>query len=82
MINGLKFFHFSILSPREAKCCQSWADGIMDPDDTMETISFKKLNVIQRMHAILNGLKLLQCIVCHRQTSGFDSPCVLKKWVS
>ena len=40
----------------------------------MENISFNKLNVIKRMHAILNGLKLLQCFVCHRQTPGFDSP--------
>ena len=39
----------------------------------MENISFNKLNVIKRMHAILNGLKLLQCFVCHRQTPGFDS---------
>ena len=40
----------------------------------MENISFNKLNIIKRMHAILNGLKLLQCFVCHRQTPGFDSP--------
>ena len=74
VINGLKSFHFSILSPREAKCCQSWADGIMDPDDMTENILFNKFNVIKRIHAIFNGLKLLQCFVCHRQIPGFDSP--------
>ena len=72
-LNNFLSYRFTIKSPREAKCCQSWIDFLVDPENFNERFAFNKLNVIKRMHAILNGLKLLQCVICNCQTPGFDS---------
>merc|ERR1712016_530537 len=72
VLNGFMSYRFTISTPREAKCCQSWIDCVVDPDNVAERFTYKKIDVIKRMHAILNGLRLLRCVVCHREAPGYD----------
>ena len=49
-----------------------WFDNVYDVDDSSEILNIKKLSTIRNMHGILNSLKRVECIVCHRETPGFD----------
>ena len=73
-INGLKCYLFNSPAPREAKCCASFLDPVLNPQDVSENLKIRKLMTIRNCHAILNSLKRLFCIICHRETPGFDKP--------
>lgn len=72
--NGLINYKFNVSFPREAKCCQGWFDDVSDPNDISKILKIKKITTIKNMHAILNALKRVQCLVCHRETPGYDIP--------
>ena len=71
-INSLKACKFTIHSPREAKCCTSWLDIVLDPQDLLEDLKIRKITAIRNCHAILNSVKRAHCIICHRETPGIN----------
>lgn len=74
ILNNLLSCAFNVPEPREAKCCQGWFDKVMNPNDSSEKVNIEKITTIRNMHAILNGLKRIRCLVCHQETPGFDIP--------
>ena len=72
LLPKLQLFDITIPEARQAKCTQSWLDKVKNPNDRYESISTYKINIIKKMHDVLNSLKLLKCIKCCRQTPGFD----------
>ena len=49
-------------------------DDIHDANDPSEKFKITKIWTIRNMHGILNALKRIQCLICHRETPGFDIP--------
>ena len=72
-MKNLQACQFNIPEPREAKCCQPWLDTVYDPNDRFETIGIEKIKTIRNLHAVVNSLKLLQCLKCGRQTPGLNT---------
>lgn len=71
-LTKIKMFDITIAEARQAKCTQPWFDPIKDPNDRFEIITFVKINIIKKMHAVMNNFKLLTCIKCGKTTPGLD----------
>ena len=72
LVNGLRIFKFTITEPREAKCCTSWFNEISNANDPSEKLKITKIITIRNNHAMLNHLKRLNCMICHRESPGYD----------
>ena len=71
---NLKSYRFTVTEGREAKCCQPWYDPVENINDPQEILGITKLNIIKTQHGIVNALKIVRCVMCKRQTPGFDIP--------
>ena len=81
---NLQAYVFNIKEPRKAKCCQSWLDPLEDDFEEGHPFNvysngnpcfrfnIEKLKTVRNLHSIVNNLKILKCIICHRQTPGLD----------
>ena len=79
-------FEISILEndPREAKCSQPFHDTNMhtndfqniytDPDNIESRLIFSSLIAVKNIHSVLDNVKILHCIKCNKQCSGFENP--------
>ena len=72
----LQAYSFGLPEPREAKVCQPWLDNnkLIDVNDPHESIGITRISTVLNQHAIVNSLKIITCLKCHRQTPGFDIP--------
>ena len=72
----LQAYSFGLPEPREAKVCQPWLDNnkLIDVNDPHESIGITRISTVLNQHAIVNSLKIIRCLKCHRQTPGFDIP--------
>ena len=50
-------------------------ENIVDPNDPFDILKISKIVAIRNSHSILNHLKRLNCLVCSRESPGFDIPC-------
>lgn len=83
-LNGVQF-EISILKndPREAKCSQPFHDTNMhtndfqniytDPDNIESRLIFSSLIAVKNIHSVLDNVKILHCIKCNKQCSGFEN---------